>query len=62
MNLQNIIVKEIKIIQKGCHNWLYSPKCKDNTISIVPRLSWKQINIVSHDQLVIAVNEILFDI
>ena len=27
-----------KIIQNGCHNWLYSPKCRDGTIGIIPRL------------------------
>lgn len=30
-------------IQRGCHNWLYSPICKDGTIGIVPRLGWKKI-------------------
>lgn len=30
-----------RIIQKGCHNWLYKPNCKDNTIGIVPRLGFK---------------------
>lgn len=29
-----------RIIQKGCHNWLYKPKCKDGTIGIVPRLGY----------------------
>jgi ankyrin repeat protein len=32
-----------KVIQRGCHNWLYSPMCRDNTIGIVPRLEWQKI-------------------
>ena len=31
-------IKAAKVIHKGCHNWLYLGKCKDNTIGIVPRL------------------------
>ena len=27
-----------KVIARGCHDWLYKPKCKDNTIGIVPRI------------------------
>ena len=27
-----------KVIAQGCHNWLYKPKCKDDTIGIVPRI------------------------
>jgi len=30
-----------RIIQKGLHNWLWSPRCKDGTVGIVPRLGWK---------------------
>jgi hypothetical protein len=33
-------------IQKGCYNWLYSPKCKDGTVGIVPRLGWKKYKII----------------
>ena len=31
-----------KIIQAGCDNWLYKPKCKDNTVGIIPRLDAKK--------------------
>ena len=33
-------------IQKGCHNWLYKPECKDGTYGIVPRIGMKNLNIV----------------
>lgn len=36
----------VRIIQQGCHNWLYSPKCRDGTIGIVPRLSLKNLNLI----------------
>ena len=32
-----------KIIHKGCHNWLYAPVCKDNSIGIVPKLMLKKL-------------------
>lgn len=32
--------KAARIIQKGCHNWLYAPICKDGTIGINCRLGW----------------------
>ena len=35
-----------RIIQNGCHNWLYNPKCRDGTIGIVPNLSLKNLNII----------------
>lgn len=31
------------IIQKGCHNWLYAPICKDGTIGINCKIGWKLI-------------------
>ena len=34
-----------RIIQKGCHNWLYAPVCKDETIGIVPRLGIKAMKV-----------------
>ena len=33
------------IIQKGCHNWLWKPKCKDNTIGINVRNSLRELQI-----------------
>ena len=27
-----------KVIQKGCYNWLWCARCKDNTIGIIPRI------------------------
>ena len=38
----------VRIIQKGCHNWLYKPLCNDGTIGIVPRLFMKQYIIHRH--------------
>jgi hypothetical protein len=37
--------KNAIIIQRGCHNWLYKPKCNDNTIGIVPRLDMRRLGI-----------------
>ena len=34
--------KAAKTIQKACHNWLYSPICKDNTYCISLRIGWNQ--------------------
>lgn len=31
--------KAARVIQNGCHNWLFAPICKDLTIGINPRLS-----------------------
>ena len=30
-------------VAKGCHNWLYKPRCNDGTIGIVPRLHLKYL-------------------
>ena len=30
-----------KIIQRGLHNWLWKPVCRDGTVGIGARLSWK---------------------
>jgi ankyrin repeat protein len=32
-----------KVIQLGCHNWLYSPITRDLKVGIVPRLEWQKI-------------------
>ena len=32
------------LIGKACHNWIYSPRCHDGTIGIVPRLLIKKYN------------------
>jgi hypothetical protein len=34
------------IINHGCHNWVWSPKCKDGTIGIRPRLDIQALGIV----------------
>lgn len=39
--------KKARIIQNGCHNWLYLPRCKDGSVGIVPRLEWKRIDNIS---------------
>lgn len=28
-----------RVIQRGCHNWLFKGRCKDGSVGIVPRLS-----------------------
>ena len=38
--------KAARIIQKGCHNWLWSPKCKDGTIGISVKIAWKNIQTI----------------
>jgi hypothetical protein len=48
--IENIKHKAATTIQKGCHNWLYKGKCKDNTIGIVPRLEWEKIQETYKDQ------------
>lgn len=30
-----------RVIQNGCHNWIWSPLCKDNTVGIRPRLDYQ---------------------
>ena len=35
--------KAARIIQNGCHNWLWKPICKDSSIGIVPRLMLKKL-------------------
>jgi len=30
-----------RVIQNGCHNWIWSPLCKDNTVGIRPRLDYE---------------------
>ncbi len=34
------------IIQRACHNWIFSPICKDGSIGIYPRLSMKKLSII----------------
>ena len=36
-------VKAAVTIQRGCHNWVFSGKCKDNTVGIMPRLEWRKL-------------------
>jgi hypothetical protein len=36
--------KAARVIQKGCHNWLWKPLCKDGTVGIGVRLMMKDIN------------------
>ena len=33
----------VRIIQQGCHNWLYKPLCKDGTTGIVIKLGYEKI-------------------
>lgn len=35
-------VKQVKIIQRNLHNWLYKPVCADGTLGIVARLGMKK--------------------
>ncbi len=37
--------KAARIIQNGCHNWLWKPVCKDGTLGINVRLGMKGCNI-----------------
>jgi hypothetical protein len=37
-------VSAIKIIQNGCHNWIWKPKCKDGTLGIRLRLDCKYLD------------------
>ncbi len=34
-----------RTIQRGCHNWLWKPKCNDGTLGINVRLSLKELGI-----------------
>ena len=43
LSKEDFRIKAIKKIQRACHNWLYSPKCKDGTIGLIPRLEFKKI-------------------
>jgi hypothetical protein len=33
------------VINRGCHNWVWKPECKDGTIGIRPRLDMKYLGI-----------------
>ena len=35
--------KAARVIQNGCHNWLWKTECKDGTMGIVLRLSLKEL-------------------
>ena len=35
-----------RVIQNGCHNWLWSPKLKDGSIGIVPRLALQRLQLI----------------
>jgi hypothetical protein len=35
--------KAARIIQNGCHNWLWKTECKDGAMGIVLRLSLRQL-------------------
>jgi len=38
--------KAALVITKGCHNWVWKPRCKDGTIGIRPRLDMKELGII----------------
>lgn len=37
--------KAVRVIQKGCHNWLWKPICNDKTHGINVRLSLRELRI-----------------
>jgi hypothetical protein len=37
--------RKARIIQRGCHNWVFRPKCRDGTIGIRPRLDAKYLKL-----------------
>ena len=32
-----------RIIQRGCHNWIWKPQLNDGTVGIAVRIRWKEI-------------------
>ena len=38
-------------IQRACHNWLWSPKCKDGTVGISCRIAWRNIQEIQNSVL-----------
>jgi hypothetical protein len=43
INLQKKRRDSVIIIQRNCHNWLWKPICRDNTIGINCRLSMEAL-------------------
>lgn len=43
-------IKNIKKIQKKCDNWLWSPRCKDESIGINPRIVLKNLKLDKFDK------------